>query len=100
MAEQSSGESSQTVQSIPVSISASLDIPEDHPLLFANTVNITGSGTEVFLDFFLLDAHLEQGTVRGKAHFVARVGMSRNAAETLSKMLQDVFGGVAGQPGG
>lgn len=80
--------STETSPLTPGSISATLEVPEDHPILYANRVNVIGSDSEVFLDFFLIDAHIRPEGIRGKAHFVARIALSDSAVKPLSDFLQ------------
>jgi|SRR3972149_67838 len=84
-----------------VSISAPLEVPEDHPILYANRVNVTGSDSEVFLDFFLVDAHTGPGGgLTGKLHFVTRIVLADPAAKSLFDFLQPVVKLVESRRGG
>lgn len=80
--------SSESPSPSQVSFRVPLEIPEDHPILYANRVNVVGSDSEVFLDFFLVDGHTGQGGLKGRVHFVSRIALSVPAVKSLSDMLQ------------
>ena len=70
-----------------ISIAGWLPIPDDHPTLYANWVQVASTGSETFIDFFLVDPHLQDQALSGKTHFLARVVVHPAARQALLQLL-------------
>ena len=90
MPEGSSSPGSDPLREFRLDVGHWIDIPEDHATLYANWVQIMGTSTETFVDFFLVDAHPKGeagGDVEARKHFLARIVVNNETRKSLLELL-------------
>lgn len=87
MAERTANPRQEPLREFQLDVGHWLEVPEEHPTLYANWVQVMGTSTETFIDFFLVDAHPKGEAVETKKHFLARVIVNDGTRKALLDLL-------------